>query len=76
MTMPREDKVRELMFAANEGMQQIADTATAAEVFSAYFTLAACAIETARRLGVPVAAIRDAISELWLWCPEEKEKVN
>jgi hypothetical protein len=73
--MARESKIRELMKAAHEGMLPLAGEASAAEVFSAYLTMAGHSIEAAKTMGVPAEALREAILGMLVPCDDSNLKV-
>ena len=64
----REEKVRELMQAATEGMNRVAGDVTVNEVLSAYMTLARSAIIAARSLGAGSESLQASVSQLYLDC--------
>ncbi len=73
MTTPREEVIRELMQAANAGMIEAAEGSTASEVYSAYLTMAKCALQTARESGADMSILRDAVGLLMLECVDDKD---
>lgn len=67
----REEKVRELMRAASDGMCLVAASASASEVMSACLTLTRTAIMVAKALGANPAQLQAAIHELLMDCADE-----
>lgn len=72
--MVREEVVRKLMEAANDGLLTVVDdTTSSGEVMSAYLTLARAALQEAQRLGVPSATLRGTVQQLLLDCIDVKK---
>ena len=75
--MIREAKVRILMDAAHDGMKvavEIDDNDyTAEEVLSAWFTLAATAMQAALMLGATTRSVRGAVEQLLLRIPGDEQ---
>lgn len=67
----REDIVRALVAAANDGMQNspVIHDATANEVFSAHLTLLNAAMQALHAMGAPGHVLRSALNTLSLHCP-------
>jgi hypothetical protein len=75
----REDIVRVLAAAANDGLQQAVlglPDCSASEVFSAYLTLMATMIHVMQEMKVPNRTIRNSIEQLLLRCPTDSGTVN
>ena len=70
--MVREQTVRDLMWAANEGMVPVVEQtdASAAEIVSAYLSLTRVAILTAKLLGANPVGLQHAVQELFLDCAD------
>lgn len=64
MQVVREDKVRMLMSAANEGMMAAAKGTNADEVFSAYLSLAQNAVRTAIEMKRPTHDLRRLLLQI------------
>lgn len=72
----REDVVRKLMTAANEGMKSAAAGTSADEVYSAYATMFRNAITVAVEGGADTTGIRVALQEMLALCDTTPGKVH
>ena len=69
------DNILKLVRAANAGLASVAEGTTANEVFSAYFTMASHAIETAKEMGVPAEALQNIVYAMLVRCDDPKMRV-
>lgn len=68
MNTVREDQVRKLMSAANKGMMAVAQGTSAAEVYSAYLSMARNAVQLAIETRTDTSDIRSALLGMLAMC--------
>ena len=71
----RPEKVRELVSAANSAMLALAEGTSTNEIFSAYFTLASHALDTAKEMGVSTEALQNIVYAMLIRCDNPKTRV-